>query len=129
MSKKLVQHQAKWHKSCYLKFNDTKLHRVRKRELNRTSDDDTTLQSKPRLQYQFLNKNKCIFCTTDDGHLHEFRTFDADSNVRRMAIDLQDSALLTRIEGGDLTALEAKYHLSCLTALRNRHRSFLMHAK
>ena len=64
-------------------------------------------------------------CTTDDGHLHEFRTFDADSNVRRMAIDLQDSALLTRIEGGDLTALEAKYHLSCLTALRNRHRSFL----
>ena len=42
-----------------------------------------------------------------------------------MAIDLQDSALLTRIEGGDLTALEAKYHLSCLTALRNRHRSFL----
>ena len=36
---KHVQHQAKWHKSCYLKFNDTKLHRARKRELNRTSDD------------------------------------------------------------------------------------------
>ena len=42
-----------------------------------------------------------------------------DSNVRRIAIDLQDSALLTRMEGGDLTALEVKYHLSCLTALRN----------
>ena len=121
----LVQHQAKWHKSRYLKFNDTKLQRARKRELNRISDDGATLQSKRRLQRQFLNKNKCIFCTTDDGHLHEFRTFDAGSNVRRMAIDLQDSALLTRIEGGDLTALEAKYHLSCVTALRNRHRSFL----
>ena len=48
-----------------------------------------------------------------------------DSNVRRMAIDLQDSALLARMEGGDLTALEAKHHLSCLTVLRNRHRSFL----
>ena len=61
----------------------------------------------------------------EDGHLHDFRTFDADFNVRRMASDLQDTALLTRIDGGDLTALEAKYHLSCLTGLRNRHRFFL----
>ena len=30
-------------------------------------------------------KNKCIYYTKDDGHLHEFRTFDADGNVRRMA--------------------------------------------
>ena len=42
-----------------------------------------------------------------------------------MASVLQDTALLTRIDGGDLTAIEAKYHLSCLTGLRNRHRSFL----
>lgn len=45
--------------------------------------------------------------------------------MRRMATDLQDTALLTRIEGGDLTALEAKYHLACLAGLRNRHRSLL----
>ena len=122
---KLVTHQAKWHKSCYLKFNDTKLQRTRKREHDRNSDDGTTSQNRSRLQRQFLNKSKCIFCTKDDGHLHEFRTFDADNNVRRMATDLQDIALLTRIDGGDLTALEAKYHLSCLIALRNRHRSFL----
>ena len=31
---------------------------------------------------------------------------------------------MARIEGGDLVALEAKYHLECLTALRNRQRSF-----
>ena len=31
--KKLVTHQAKWHKSCYIKFNDTKLQRARKREI------------------------------------------------------------------------------------------------
>ena len=46
-----------------------------------------------------------IFCWT---------SFDAD-NVTRMATDLEDTALLTKIDGGDLTALEAKYHLSCLT--------------
>ena len=36
-----------------------------------------------------------------------------------MASDLQDTALQTMVDGGDLTALEAKYHLSCLTELRN----------
>ena len=34
-------------------------------------------------------------------------------------------ASVTRIEDGDLTALEAKYHLTCLTSLRNRYRSLL----
>ena len=42
-----------------------------------------------------------------------------------MAKDFQDTALLTRIEGGDVTALEARYNLSCLTGLRNMHRSLL----
>ena len=42
-----------------------------------------------------------------------------------MARDLQDASLLAKIEGGDLIALEAKYHLSCLVKLRNRHRSYL----
>ena len=54
-----------------------------------------------------------------------FITFNADNNVRSMAIDLQKTALLTRIDGGDFTALETKYHLSRLTTLRNRHLSFL----
>ena len=31
---------------------------------------------------------------------------------------------MARISGGDMIAIEAKYHLSCLTKLRNRHRSF-----
>ena len=42
-----------------------------------------------------------------------------------MASDLQDTVLQTRVDGGDLTALEVKYHLSYITELRNRHRSFL----
>ena len=42
-----------------------------------------------------------------------------------MATELEDSALLAKPDGGDLIALEAKYHLACLTKLRNRHRSLL----
>ena len=89
-------------------------------------DDNTNeISKRPRLHCQPLDKSKCIFCTKQDGHLHEFMTLDAGDNVRSMATDLQDTQLLTRIEDGDLTAIAAKYHLSCLTELRNRHRSFL----
>ena len=79
----LVAHEAKWHKTCHLKFNDTKLHRTRKREGDKDSDS-TARQNQPLLQCQPLDKSKCIFCPQDDGHLHKYRTFDADSNMRRI---------------------------------------------
>jgi len=58
------------------------------------------------LQGQSLGTSNCIFCAKDDGELHEFKTCDADENIRRMA---KDTILLTRISGGDLTAIETKY--------------------
>ncbi|KAK3885021.1 hypothetical protein Pcinc_010676 [Petrolisthes cinctipes] len=42
-----------------------------------------------------------------------------------MITELNDTQLLTRICGGDLMAMEAKYHLSCMVKLRNRHRSLI----
>ena len=41
-----------------------------------------------------------------------------------MAIEMSDRELLVKISGGDLIALEAKYHLNCLTIYRNRYRTF-----
>ena len=46
-----------------------------------------------------------------------------------MATDLQEMELLTRIEGGDLIALEAKYYLPCFVGLQNRHRSLMRQRK
>ena len=66
-----------------------------------------------------------FFCQQDDGHLHEFRTPEADQNICQMAVDLQVTVLIARMEGGDVIALEAKCHLQCLTALQNRYRSLL----
>ena len=40
-----------------------------------------------------------------------------------MAINLEDSALLAKIGGGDLMAIEAKYHRACLTIFRNNDRA------
>ena len=39
-----------------------------------------------------------------------------------MITELQDSTLLPKISGVDLMAAKAKYHLKCLTDLRNRYR-------
>ena len=50
-------------------------------------------------------------------------TTDADSKVRKMAINLKDSALLAKIGGGDLMAVEAKYHRACLTKFRKNDRA------
>lgn len=88
----------------------------RKRELT-LDDPGSATDEKRRKDRQILPKSSCIFCCKEDGHLHEFRTLDADANIRRMATDLQDTALLAKISGGDLIAIEAKYHLTCLTEL------------
>lgn len=77
---------------------------------------------KTRPQHQLPEKFACILCGEETGTVHEFRTFNADANIRKMAIELEDTALLARLEG---RALEAKYHLACLTKLRNHHRSLL----
>ena len=50
---------------------------------------------------------------------------EANESIRQMATELQETELMARMEGSDLIALEANYHLYCLTALRNRHRSLL----
>ena len=66
----------------------------------------------------------CLFCG-ETGDLHEVMTLEVDERVRKMATDLQDSALLKHLAGGDMIAIEAKYHKECMTILTNRHSAFL----
>jgi hypothetical protein len=67
----------------------------------------------------------CIFCEGNTGKLHSFTTLETDKNVRKIATTLGDFALLSRIAGGDLVAIEGKYHMSCITTFRNRYRSYM----
>ena len=115
----LVFNSARWHKSCHRKFSTDKLERVSRK---RNSEDGISPEEKHQPKRQVLDQNMCIFCCGSQN-LQEFSTLDADTKVRQMATELQDSQLLSTIQGGDLVALEAKYHLNCLTRLRNRHRS------
>ena len=66
----------------------------------------------------------CIFCKKDsDEILHDFTSLAVDKKIRDMAKELEDFELLSSISGGDLVAIEAQYHIGCLTKFRNSHRS------
>lgn len=60
-------------------------------------DEEHGEAKRARSQRASLAKNACIFCEKETGHLHEFRTLEADARVRSMATDLQNIALLAKI--------------------------------
>ena len=56
---------------------------------------------------------QCFFWKkdADEGDLHQVSTYHMDASRRTMINELQDTELLARIVGGDLIAMDAKYHL------------------
>ena len=98
--------RASWHKSCHLKYSNSKLTRAKKRRAN-----DCDESERIPIKRQAMNIKNCMFCEkgNDEGDLHQVVTFDADFNIREMIKALQDTHLLARIDGGDLIAKEAKY--------------------
>jgi len=110
-----VQDKAIWHKSCHLKFSKEKLVRaLRKRKREEAEESSESKRNQ-------WHKMACLFCQKG-GSLHEFKTPETDQSIRKIATELQDTELMVRMEGGDLVAMEAKYHLGCPTAIRNCYR-------
>lgn len=119
--------KAKWHKSCHLKFAPSKLIKVKeqlgkKRQLESTGADEGLRKS--RRSTGIPSQENCIFCSEGTGKLHICATMKLDQNLRIMATEMQDTALLAKISGGDLIAIEAKYHYNCLSAFKNRYRTY-----
>ena len=120
----LIENEASWHKSCHLQFSTSKLNKgkdrlARKQEQAQKEREKMRASKTRRLSSH--NKEDCILCG-QGGQLHEVSTFATDEKLCLMITEPQDSTLLTRISGVDLMAAEAKYHLKCLTDLRNRYR-------
>ena len=74
-----ASHSASWHKSCHLKFNNSKLAKAKKKR-ERNHDDEEKKPSKRKA----LDVQKCLFCEKgEEEHvLHEVSTFYADKNIR-----------------------------------------------
>lgn len=117
----LFTNSAKWHKACHLKFASSKLERTRDRQTKRKCVDLDERKSK-RLSVG-PTVNGCLFCSKQDGKLHNCSTLELDKAIRDMATELEDENVLANISGGDLIAIEAKYHNGCLTAFKNRYRA------
>ena len=120
----LVSNRACWHKSCALKYNSNELNRAKKRYCSETVKN-TARKSKRRRESAECSKKTCFFCDQPENKesLHNVSTFGLDSRIRQIVLELQDEKLLAKLSSGDMVALEASYHKSCLTALYNKARS------
>lgn len=121
----LMRHNARWHKACRLKVNQTKLERLElslKTENVKTCPAVTTRSKHDKVD---LTEAVCFLCNEPAGSatLHRACTQDIDVKVRKCAIELEDADLLAKLAPGDMVALEAKYHTKCLTKLYNRARA------
>ena len=119
----LYDNVASWHHSCHIKFAKAKVDRIKERKRKQSTDTSERRSNRKLLE---TDDALCIFCgKVSSEKLHEYSTRNAEISLRAMANDMQDNALLTKISGGDLVAIEAKYHFSCLSEYRNRHLSYL----
>ena len=114
------KHKAKWHDSCRLQYNKTKLQRAEKRK--RSIDAEDCYSNKftcQNLGEKCTSVETCFFSDKPEGSLCKASTFGVD---RQYALKLQDNQLLAKLSTGDLIAQDVQYHLQCLVALYNRTR-------
>lgn len=122
----MVAHQAKWHKTCMLKYNNTMLRRAEKRLIASSSafgstDNVPGKRARTHSSEATTSDTSCFFCGKSGTEtLHEVATFQVDTRVRKCAAQVGDNELMARLSMGDMVALEAKYHSKCLLALYYR---------
>ena len=124
----MIKNSARWHRSCYSLCNSQKLGRVKNKKIKKIPDTQSPVKTRGKGHHdtnQEVEVEKCFFCNKSDkeANLHKASTDNIDKKVRLMATQLQDARLLAKLSLGDMFAVDAFYHLSCLTILRNRYRS------
>ena len=112
----LLAHCASWHKSCHLKYNNDKPMKAIRRDGTALRCLRTEMTCRRSIKRHAFNIQNCLFCEKgeQEGELHQILALAADSNVRAMVTELNDVQRLARTVGGDLIAMEVKYHLKCM---------------
>lgn len=122
----LFSNEAKFHKKCRNKYDKQHYERIsQKRKLCTESGEDDISRPSTRTRYTAKNfQPKCLFCDQEDNmdRLTKAQTLELDRKVRDVANQLCDEVLLAKLSEGDMIAIEAVYHKTCLTALYNRLR-------
>ena len=110
-----------------LRFNSTKLQRLRKRSLETPEDDkNNKRKSIRRTNVQSRTEKfpeKCLFHCGDELNkqaLHSVTTFSVDRRVRKIATETNDITILAKLSQGDMIAIEAHYHPKCPISYYNK---------
>ncbi|CAE1315730.1 unnamed protein product [Acanthosepion pharaonis] len=122
----LVRNGSKYHQSCRLLFNNTKLERAQQRRAVPSTSRATDEPQSKRRKSADIPKVECFFCE-DDVILNqqEGMTERLNEHLNQCARTLNDGKLLAKLSGGDVVALEVKYHLRCLQKLYDAERAYL----
>ena len=127
----LIQNDARWHDSCRREFEQSRVTAAIKRFFKKDKEtNESELTIWPSKQ-RSVDLDNCLFCECPAGKksFRNFTNLETSDKVKQMAKDLQDTDLMVRVDGPDLVAMKAKYHLSCLAEVQNRHRSYLAKQK
>lgn len=136
-----TQRRAKWHKACSVNYGGTRFENLRndlrKAETAKKAklECDNYTQSNPeegdrratRLSATSIGmKNyKCFLCFGPETRRHPLplcATKEITDRVKVCATALREINIIGMLEtGGDLVAMEAKYHKNCLVELYSRH--------
>ena len=132
----LRSHNAKWHKTCYVMCNKTKIDRIRKKKAKQQTPATNMSPLKGRLRGALPSTSAetelpvCFFCDAlVEQDYHKVVTKKLDANVRKMATELNDTLPLAKLSSGDMIAMDAVYHKHCLTGFFTRYRSSMRQKK
>jgi hypothetical protein len=94
----MVTNEAKWHKTCRLRYNNQMLQRAQKRE-RESPERDGAPRKCSRLRSSQPSEVSCFFCGQAAGTdgLHEVTTLQVDQHVRKSAELTGDSLLLAKL--------------------------------
>ena len=130
IEKTLQDHDAKYHPSCRIKFNNTKLKRAEEKQDSMAKSKSETGKS-PKLSRRTSKKPseqeiyECFLCEKEApvSSLQVAMTMKLNERLKSCAETLQDKWLLAKLSAGDVIAQDMKYHPAYLTSLYNRERS------
>lgn len=120
----LVKHKAWLHKSCCLKFSNSKLNLIKTSGNTPCSNSETV--PLPRAKRLKLDAELCIFCgiLMNESSFRKFKSVDTITNTRSMLIKLEDTLTLPRFCDNDLTILDNHgYHAHCMADVHNKYKS------
>ena len=124
----LLRNRAKYHASCKLMFNNTKLERAQKRASTAAEDTEDPKDIHVKRTRRSQSSNALCFICEDESataQLRDAMTMQVNERINECARNLSDMKLLAKLSAGDVVAQEFKYHPACLVGLYNRERAHL----